>query len=79
MYIKGSPVFGGAVIFCYFVGWSLPRIFTGFSNLPLPKGIGKPTHVTTTQVKVSMYQLVPASTQHLGNGDYSSEPFQARS
>ena len=60
------------------MNWLVSRIFTDFSNLSLPKSIGKPTHVTTHQVKVPMYQSVPASTQRSGNGYYSSEPFQAR-
>jgi len=60
------------------MNWLVSRIFTGFSNLSLPKKYRETNHVTTHLLKVSKYQLVPASTQRSGNGYYSSEPFQAR-
>ena len=56
-----------------------PATLLFFVNLSLSKKYREASHSSSPFVKSSYITSVPASTQHLGNVYYSSEPFQARS
>ena len=56
-----------------------PATLLFFVNLSLSKKYREASHSSSPFVKSSYITSVPASTQHLGNMYYSSEPFQARS
>ena len=55
-----------------------PATLLFFVNLSLSKKYREASHSSSPFVKSSYITSVPASTQHLGNVYYSSEPFQAR-